>query len=198
MRLFAAARPPRAAREHLVTALREVREFTGTALRWADPEQWHVTLAFYGDQPEGAVPDLVSHLDDVARGHAPVRTSLRGAGSFSGATLWMGLGGSTAELTELMHACSLDPEERARQRAHLTVARLSRTERTRRAKQRRGARRVAEPPPGPQLSEIVHALSVYEGPVWTVSDIRLVASYLGEGRSGGPLYEEVERVPLRG
>ncbi|MBZ4256623.1 RNA 2',3'-cyclic phosphodiesterase, partial [Mycobacterium tuberculosis] len=67
MRLFAAAYPPRAAREHLVRAMAEVRALTGAALRWGDPEQWHVTLAFYGDQPEGAVPDLSEHLREVSR-----------------------------------------------------------------------------------------------------------------------------------
>ena len=38
MRLFAAAYPPRAAREHLARAMADVRAMTGTALRWGDPE----------------------------------------------------------------------------------------------------------------------------------------------------------------
>ena len=197
MRLFAAAHPPRAAREHLVRAMTEVRALTGTALRWGDPEQWHLTLAFYGDQPEGAVPDLSEHLREVSRSFPPLRISLRGAGSFSGTTLWMGVAGQTAELTELMHACSLDPDERARQRAHLTVARTSRTERARQAKERRRGSRVRAHS-GPELAHVVHALSVYEGPEWTVNEIRLVASELGEGRSGGALHTTVERHPLSG
>jgi len=49
MRLFAAVHPTRAARGHLIGALREVRELTGTALRWGDPEQWHVNHAFTGE-----------------------------------------------------------------------------------------------------------------------------------------------------
>ncbi|MDV5998052.1 RNA 2',3'-cyclic phosphodiesterase [Kocuria rhizophila] len=197
MRLFAAAHPPRAAREHLVRAMTEVRALTGTALRWGDPEQWHLTLAFYGDQPEGAVPDLSEHLREVARSFPPLRVSLHGAGSFSGTTLWVGVAGQTAELTELMHACSLDPDERARQRAHLTVARTSRTERARQAKERRRGSRVRAHT-GPELAHVVHALSVYEGPEWTVGEIRLVSSELGEGRSGGALHTSVERHPLSG
>ncbi|MDN5631830.1 RNA 2',3'-cyclic phosphodiesterase [Glutamicibacter protophormiae] len=197
MRLFAAAHPPRAAREHLVRAMTEVRALTGTALRWGDPEQWHVTLAFYGDQPEGAVPDLSEHLGEVARGFPPLRVSLHGVGSFSGTTLWVGVGGQTTELTELMHACSLDPDERARQRAHLTVARTSRTERTRQAKeQRRGSRVRAHT--GPELAHVVHALSVYDGPEWTVREISLVASELGRGRSGGTLHTDMGRYVLTG
>ena len=197
MRLFAAAYPPRAAREHLVRAMADVRALTGTALRWGDPEQWHLTLAFYGEQPEGAVPDLSEHLREVSRSFPPLRISLRGAGSFSGTTLWMGVAGQTAELTELMHACSLDPDERARQRAHLTVARTSRTERARQAKERRRGSRVRAYS-GPELAHVVHALSVYEGPEWTVGEIRLVASELGEGRSGGALHTTVERHALSG
>lgn len=195
--MFAAVYPTRAAREHLVSALREVREATGTALRWGDPEQWHVTLGFYGDQPEGAVPDLAEHLARVAGDVAPVSTCVSGAGSFSGTTLWMGLGGESAVLTELMNACSLDPDERARQRPHLTVARTSRAERSRKAReQRRRSRTVARP--GPELGDIVHALSVYRGPTWTASEIRLMASTLGEGRSGGALHQEVGRFALTG
>lgn len=197
MRLFAAVYPTRAAREHLGSALREVQEITGTALRWGDPEQWHVTLGFYGDQPEGAVPDLVEHLSGVAGETAPFISCLRGAGSFSGTTLWLGLGGQSDRMVDLMRACSLDVAERARQRAHLTVARMSRAERTRKAReQRRRSRTIARP--APELSDVVHALSVYKGPEWTVSEIRLVASVLGEGRGGGALHQEVERFPLRG
>ena len=197
MRLFAAAYPPRAAREHLVRALSEVRAITGTSLRWGDPEQWHVTLAFYGDQPEGAVPDLEEHLHAVASPSPPLRVGLRGAGSLGGTTLWMGLGGETTGLADLMRVCSLDPDERARQRAHLTVARLSRTERSRRAAQRRRGSRVFARG-GPELADVVRALSVYDGPEWTVGEVRLMSSALGEGRSGGALHREIARCPLGG
>ena len=76
-------------------------------------------------------------------------------------------------------------------------ARTSRTERTRQAKERRRGSRVRAHT-GPELAHVVHALSVYEGPEWTVGEIRLVASELGEGRSGGALHTTVERHPLSG
>lgn len=197
MRLFAAVYPTRAAREHLVGALREVREMTGTGLRWSDPDQWHVTLSFYGDQPDGAVPEIAQHLATIARESAPLTTCVRGAGSFSGHTLWMGLGGDSASLTHLMNACSLNPLERTRQRAHLSVARMSRTERTRKAREhRRRSRTVARNTP--ELPDVVRALSVYQGPTWTVSEITLMASRLGEGQGGGPRHGEVDRVRLLG
>lgn len=197
MRLFAAVYPTRAAREHLVGAMREIREITGTALRWSDPDQWHVTVAFYGDQPEGAVADFSDHLRHAVQGYSPFTASVRGAGSFSGTTLWMGLGGDTRALADLMHSCSVDPEERSRQRAHLTVARMSRAQRARKAREtRRRSRTTARA--CPELSHVVRALSVYEGPEWSVTHVRLMASELGEGRGGGALHREVARVPLDG
>lgn len=197
MRLFAAVYPTRAVQQHLVDALRDVRSSMGTALRWGDPDQWHLTLGFYGEQPAGAVPEIAEHLASVARDTPELTTCLRGAGSFSGTTLWLGLGGETAALTALMRACALDAGPAASARPHLTVARMSRAERGRRAReQRRRSRVVARDEP--ELAHVVHALSVYEGPAWHVGELRLMASRLGEGRSGGPLHEELQRFPLTG
>ena len=59
-RLFAAIVPPAEVTEHLITALRPIREFSGTEVRWTDPDNWHITCAFYGSQPNdaAAVSDL--------------------------------------------------------------------------------------------------------------------------------------------
>ena len=194
MRLFAAVYPTGAVQQHLVDALRDVRSGMGTALRWGDPDQWHITLSFYGEQPRGAIPEIVEHLESAARDAPVFAACLRGAGSFSGTTLWLGVGGETAALTALMRACALDPD-RPSARPHLTVARLSRAERGRRAReQRRRSRVVAREEP--ELAHVVHALSVYEGPAWHVGEVRLMASRPGEGRSGGALHEELHRIPL--
>ena len=48
------------------------------------------------------------------------------------------------------------------------------------------------------LAEAVRALAVYRGPEWTADEVEVVASRLGEGRSGGPLHEVLATVPLRG
>ena len=48
------------------------------------------------------------------------------------------------------------------------------------------------------VAEAVHALAVYRGPEWTADEVEVVASRLGEGRSGGPLHEVLATVPLRG
>lgn len=176
MRLYAALSPSEEAREHLVRALRPIRDEAGTDLRWTDPEQWHLTLAFYGEQPDGAVDDLLAHL--ARSSAAPMTLSLKGAGSFNKKNLWIGVGGETGELKRLMAECLLDPSESSRQRAHLTVAR----------NRMRGW--------DCYLGDVVRALSVYEGPSFEAEEIKLVRSTLGAGRSGGALHEVVGSVPL--
>lgn len=175
MRLFAAIRPPIEVTEHLLFALHPLREELRGDLRWADPDNWHITLAFYGEQPNGMVEDLVDHLSVAARMNEEFTIRLKGAGSFNNRNLWMGTGGDTRPLRRLMADCLIDPVERKRQRAHLTVARPSQRMRS------RGW--------DPVIPDLVRALSVYEGPAWHVDEIELVSSELGKGRSGGPRYE---------
>lgn len=185
MRLFASISPSDAAREHLVTALRPVRDDLARELRWTDPEQWHLTLAFYGEQPDGAVDDLLEHLSFAAAQTPALTLCLKGAGSFTKKNLWIGVGGpqgETTKLKRLMADCLLDPEERHRQRAHLTVARTNGSSTLRTW--------------DPLLDDIVRALSVYEGPDFVADRIDLVQSTLGAGRSKGPLHEVVGSVHL--
>lgn len=239
MRLFASIRPSPEAREHLVSALRPIRDGNGPLLRWTDPDQWHLTLAFYGERPDGSVDDLAGHIAATVGGVRPLDVHLRGAGSFSGRTLWIGVGGDTAELRHLMAGCTDEEDARDRRRAHLTVARSRATERGGRGGDRRsggrnpagaggagghraqggrrahggrgtqggrgayarGGRDGSRPAGHPEsflLDDLVRALSVYEGPSWRATEIELVQSWLGEGRSGGPLHEVVATVPLTG
>ncbi|MFJ6846903.1 RNA 2',3'-cyclic phosphodiesterase [Micrococcus luteus] len=196
MRLFLAIRPPRAVLDHLEPALDGVRDRAGRALRWTEPEQRHLTLAFHPEVPAGAVDDVVADAGRIAAGHAPLDLHLAGAGEFSHRTLWMGVGGQVRELGALLAEPWLADDDRDRRRAHLTVARVSA------AAPRPRCRRRGEPrPPAPStvlLAEAVHALAVYRGPQWTADEVEVVASRLGEGRSGGPLHEVLATVPLRG
>lgn len=202
MRLFAAIRIDDEVREHLVRALRPIREDRGPMLRWTDPEQWHLTLAFYGEQPDGRAAELGELLRTAAVPVPPLGLRLRGAGSFAGRTLWMGVGGEVDRLRALM-ADLADPADpggagdplAARRRAHLTVARLGvRAERRAApARPRRGRRTTPA-----AFDDIVAALAVYRGPDFTVDRIGLYRSELGRGRSGGPLHELVAEHPLLG
>ena len=83
MRLFLAIRPPRAVLDHLEPALDGVRDRAGRALRWTEPEQRHLTLAFHPEVPAGAVDDVVAVAGRIAAGHGPLDLHLAGAGEFS-------------------------------------------------------------------------------------------------------------------
>ncbi|WP_018296084.1 RNA 2',3'-cyclic phosphodiesterase [Corynebacterium lubricantis] len=175
-RLFAAIALPDEVREHLVMALREIHARDQNQLRFTDPDNWHITCAFYGETAQDP-SELLAHLAAASQG--PMSLELAGAGSFSGSNLWIGVGGDTARLRKFMAGCVLDPEEAKRQRAHLIVARAH--------------RRLADPW---LLGDLTHALSVYRGPTWVVSEVGLYESHLGQGRSGGPRYELVGEVRL--
>jgi 2'-5' RNA ligase len=201
MRLFVALALPPDVQRHLdlaASALLADDERRGPhPLRWVPMEQRHITLAFYGEVPEGSVPELRGELARSVAAFAPLHLQLRGAGVFSRRTLWVGVQeqreGAPAEsgragsdgLLTLMAACEGvgaqfgRVERRDRRRAHVTLARLS----------------VRRPEPD-ELAGRAHALSVYAGPPWTATDVDLVSSRPGAGKSGGPLYEVVDRFPL--
>ncbi|MDT0166140.1 RNA 2',3'-cyclic phosphodiesterase [Actinotalea sp. AC32] len=198
MRVFAAVRPPEPVLEHLAGALVAVGvggSVRTDAVRWTDPENWHLTLAFYGDVPDGSVAEVDAGLAEAARSSSPFEVRLRGAGVFAHRTLWVGLAGAVDRMVAL-GADARDAgegvvrweDDRVRSRPHLTVARATPSARRRDPR----GRRAAEDP----LAAPVHALSLYEGPTWSVDEVRLVRSEPGRGRGGGPLYTDLARHPL--
>ncbi|MFD1719258.1 RNA 2',3'-cyclic phosphodiesterase [Georgenia deserti] len=209
MRLFVSLDLPTEVCAHLDLAVRSVTELDPAplpgrgrpALRWTPAEQRHLTVAFYGEVPDGAVGDLREDLAATAREFAPVELRLQGAGVFSGQTLWAGVHETSprlhseerSDLMRLMAACEevgarhLAPpaadavRSRDRRRAHVTLAR-SRDRRLGEVELRRRAR----------------ALAVYTGPEWTAEAMTLVRSELGAGRGGTALHTPVARLPLGG
>jgi len=205
MRLFAALRPPVEVLDHLGAALdavgRRSDERPG-ALRWVAPSEQHVTLAFYGEVPEGRMPELTDDLARTAHGVLPFALALSGAGLVDRRVLWTGCAGDTAALAGLMAgAAAAAPtavaDGRVRSRAHLTVARV-RDRAGRNDRQNDGSRGPGgrARPAGLSPAEVVRALAVYRGPVWTVEELVLVESRLGAGPHGGPLYTDVAELPL--
>ncbi len=218
VRVFAAVWPPDEVLDHLdlaLGALRRTLPDDGTGpVRWSARETWHLTCAFYGEVPDGSLADLAAYLAAVAADAAPYDLRLRGAGVFSHRTLWVGVGGDTAAQQALARAAvaagedvGVRPDDRPRERAHLTIGRTrtglsprrvhgrpeDRGFRERRGGDPRGD--VAGTAPFDSQS-VVAALAVYEGPRWTVDTLHLVASRPGEGRGGGPLYTTVETFAL--
>ncbi|MDD9207431.1 RNA 2',3'-cyclic phosphodiesterase [Georgenia sp. 10Sc9-8] len=196
MRLFAALPLPDEVQDHLdltVGAMvpdgADVDARRGPQpVRWVPRHRRHVTLAFYGEVADGALPELAAALRDVAHRATPLTLQLRGAGVFSRRTLWVGVrqvADEEADLTALMAACEdagaavSRVERRDRHRAHVTLARL-------------GSRR----PDASAMYARAQALAVYGGPVWTATHLHLVSSQLGAGKAGGPRYEVEERLAL--
>lgn len=207
MRLFAAVQPPVDVLDHLEGALVAVRgggARTGRqdVLRWTDPEDRHVTVAFFGEVPEGYLDDVATALDDVAADHPPFEALLRGAGLFDGRTLWIGCGGEgwgplMADAGRVGEQL-LGRREDRRSRAHLTVARARGGARPgARGSGRRGGSPETGGETGGDPAALAHALALYSGPTWTVAELTLVRSRLGEGPGGGPLHDVVHRFPLR-
>ena len=181
MRLFAALVPPEPVLDHLEAALDDLRFGPAAALRWVPRQNIHLTVAFYGAIPDGAVPDVSAALAQIAATAAPAEVMLSGAGAFGGRTLWIGVGGEVATVQRLMRAAAEvldDRRDDGPARPHVTVARSGRRAR------------------GLDLGPAVRALSVYRGPSWRADELALMSSHLGEGRGGAPRYEVTDVLPL--
>jgi RNA 2',3'-cyclic 3'-phosphodiesterase len=160
VRLFAAIDPP----------VDDVQLPVDERLRWVPREQWHVTLAFYGEVDDAKAERLLDGLARAAARSRPVRIRMTGAGTFprqstKARVLWLGLDGEVEELRRLADRCAgagrrarIAMEDRAC-RPHLTLARARR-----------------EPV---DATDVVAALSSYVSPWWTVPSLRLVRSFIG-------------------
>ena len=81
MRLFIAVNLPDPVRRSLERAAAPLRE-AAPAVRWLQPENFHITLKFLGSVADEALADVRSALDAAALRHAPFPMTLRGAGAF--------------------------------------------------------------------------------------------------------------------
>ncbi|WP_408994367.1 RNA 2',3'-cyclic phosphodiesterase [Streptomyces sp. 1268] len=186
-RLFAAVLPPASAVAELRTALAPLHTLPGARdLRWTGPEGWHFTLAFYGEVPEDATPELEARLERSARRTAPFALRVHGAGHFGGRALWAGAAGGLDRLRLLAERADaaarrtgLPMEEHRRYTPHLTLARS------------RGAA---------DLRPFAAALAGFEGQRWEAAGLTLVRSHLPVSGVPGeqPRYTAVRAWPLGG
>ncbi|MFB9206207.1 RNA 2',3'-cyclic phosphodiesterase [Nonomuraea spiralis] len=166
MRLFAAVVPPD---EVLDEVERAVAPYVGQVpgLRWPGRPTWHLTLAFYGEVPERALPDLETRLARAAHRHTVLDVALAGAGAFSSArrarVLWAGVTGDP--LTRLAdsaraagrRAGAVQTDEK-RFHPHLTLAR-ARTDL--------------------DLRDLVESLAGFAGTPWQAERLQLFRSHTG-------------------
>jgi len=184
-RMFVAAYPSPAAREHLEVFLEARRE--AGAFRWVVPEQWHLTFAFFADVPDRSLDVLVDGLERTTAKRSAIELAIAGGGAFPhvgrAKVLWAGLAvDDVAGLDRLAKGCRAAgaragaPASGERFRPHLTLARIT---------------------PPIEATKWVRLLDAYRGPEWPLDEIALVASYLGEGPRKRPRHEVVERFLFR-
>ncbi|WP_163542467.1 2'-5' RNA ligase family protein [Occultella kanbiaonis] len=214
MRLFAAIRPPAPVLAHLGAASTALRLGAGAPLRWVPADQQHVTVAFFGELPDGAASELQDPLARLVAGFAPLELRLRGAGEFAGRSLWVGVadggtvdggaaGGGAAGGGIAGGGAGAGAHARAGDLARLLALMAAADELPdARVRERRRAhlnvarrsRRAADV----DLGALARVLSVYSGPAWVADSVELVSSRLGAGAGGGPLHEVIDTYPLRG
>ncbi len=127
MRLFAALPLSPEAIERL-TRLRLRLSAPGDGLRWSAPEQWHITLQFYGEVDENSAACLRDGLAQMAAIPCP-QVVLDGLGRFGAKGILYASIAVTPALLNLQErvvgfgkSCGILPEARAF-RPHVTLAR---------------------------------------------------------------------------
>jgi 2'-5' RNA ligase len=154
--------------------------------RWVDPDQSHLTLAFFGHQPLSLVPALVTALREVFARYPALPLRLHNGGTFPpgrpARVAWVGVR-APQELPTLQHdvadaaaaVLGWEPEKRPFH-PHVTLARCSPT----------WPRRTAE-----RFHQEVQGAW---GEEWTATEGVLYRSHLSPR---GARYEVVDRLPMR-
>ncbi|GAA3442509.1 RNA 2',3'-cyclic phosphodiesterase [Planomonospora venezuelensis] len=211
MRLFAALLPPQRARDELARAL-EPHRAAWPRLRWADPGNWHLTLAFLGEVAEEVLPELEVRLARAASRHAPMTLAFTGAGAFPSArrarVLWAGLRdcadppGETGPHSEPGRWGGRPRDGADPRRGRPRIVRLA--ESVRAGARRAGAVQVDESKRfrphltlarsrfDADVSPLVGALGPFAGTPWEAGAVHLVRSRLGAEIR----YETVAEWPL--
>jgi len=182
MRLFAAVTPPDTVLDRLEAATVRARaDWSG--LRWAGREQWHITLAFYGELDGARLPALTRRLRRAAARAAPLDLALTGAGTFPHAAraqvLWAGVRGDVARLRRLADATAAAgrrvgvSRDRKPFRAHLTLARCRAPT---------------------DLRALVTGLNGFDSGRWRAAELLLIRSHTGPK----PRYETLQAWSLDG
>jgi 2'-5' RNA ligase len=165
VRLFVAIRPP----PEVVDALAALPRPEAKPVRWTSPDQWHVTLRFFGNVDDAA--PITSALTGALRDVAPLPVTIGPrAGLLGRQVVYVPVTGLTDIASTLVEATKAfgDPPSTRRFRGHLTLARMK--------------------------GGFVDLASLALEGSWTVRDIELIRSHLGRG---GARYETVERFELR-
>ena len=137
MRVFIAVSVPNAIRGAIARAQEELRRaVSDDEIRWAKPEQFHLTLKFLGNVDDSRVDELKDAVRKVSEGFASLSLRAAGIGFFpqgrSPRVVWAGVDESNNRLESLWKALesAMRPfnNEKAEQNfnGHITLARVGR------------------------------------------------------------------------
>jgi 2'-5' RNA ligase len=134
VRAFFAWEPPEAAKQALAALVRELRgRPDGDAVRWVQPEGYHVTLRFLGNVPTAEVPALAKSVEGALAGSLRFSVTLGATHAFPSArqprvvVIQLEPAAPLAALAERVEAGVVAaglPAEKRRFRAHLTLGRV--------------------------------------------------------------------------
>ncbi|MDX1953605.1 MAG: RNA 2',3'-cyclic phosphodiesterase [Verrucomicrobiota bacterium] len=134
MRVFAAVRCSEEVSRSISHGRSILEPFTsGMRVSWIRPEQYHVTLRFFGGVPLEKVEKLSAALRIVAKGRRPIEVRYSGVGAFPNwrrpAVIWAGLEdeGALKELSELIFERTrgiVPVREEKEFKAHVTMGRV--------------------------------------------------------------------------
>lgn len=116
-------------------ALQEKLAQTGTAVKWVEPENIHVTLLFLGEVDDREVPTVCRAVAEETKTHGPFRLSIEGFGCFPNPRrpriVWIGVGAGTQELCALhddleppLLALGCYRREERKYTPHITIGRV--------------------------------------------------------------------------
>jgi RNA 2',3'-cyclic 3'-phosphodiesterase len=188
VRLFIAAEVPEDVQSAIGNVIDQLRDYSGSAVRWVKPSGVHVTLKFLGEVQQKKLPAIKMALGEAVMRHAPFTLELDNMGIFGGReglrVMWVGIAGDVLRLEALVRDVNLalsvvgfEPERRPF-RPHLTLGRVRDEVGTR------------------QRAEIEVATGKIEVPPasWRTSQISLMRSRL---TPDGAMYDVVATFPLR-
>ncbi len=182
--MFVAVIPPAEVIEDLEEFLEPRRE-AGPDLRWTDPEQLHLTLAFLPEVSPASVDRLIYALGERLASVPALAVRLAEGGAFpnpyAARVLFAGVAGAEGRLESLARAArggcvrAGAGVDGGRFHPHVTIARSKRPL---------------------EATRWIRVLQAYDGPGWVADEVALIESHLGGGRGRRPRYERVATVPL--
>jgi RNA 2',3'-cyclic 3'-phosphodiesterase len=188
LRLFVACEVPEDVKSAVGTVTATLREESGSAVRWVNPENVHLTLKFLGEVPQKTLPAVKIAMQEAVVRHSPFSLEFSNIGMFGGReglrTMWMGIAGDILRLEALARDMNraLDvvgfEADRRPFRPHLTIGRVRDHISTR--------ERAA--------IEVAVGKTNIPPAQWRTSQVSLIRSKLTKS---GARYETVATFPLR-